>query len=354
MKFYPLTVAAIYRETSDCVSVALNVPTELRAQFQFVAGQYLTFRTCLRGEEIRRSYSICSSPLDEELRVAIKKVPGGKFSTFANEQLVVGDSIDVLPPMGRFGNQIQTPQTRYYVAIAAGSGITPIMSIVKTALRQEPQSQVCLIYGNKNRSSIIFKEELEALKNRYMGRLSIHYILSREMADAEILRGRINQEKCRFFLQKLIPAQAVDHYFICGPEEMIHDVKAALTEAEVDPHHIHFELFGVQNTLRPETAVPELNGLHSKVKIRLDGVTFDLSVPYNGERILDAALRAGADLPFACKGGVCCTCRAKLMQGEVQMDVNYALEPDEVASGYVLTCQSHPRTEEVILDFDAK
>ena len=241
MKFHPLKVADIRPETTDCVSVAINVPAELQEQFRFSAGQYLTFRVNIHGEEIRRSYSICSSPLDQEWRVAIKKVPGGLFSTFANEQLKAGDTIEVMPPMGRFGQQIAGQDAQTYLAFAAGSGITPVLSILKTVLVTQAQSRFILLYGNQNRHSILFKAELEALKNRYMGRLSIYHILSREMVDADLFQGRIDAEKCRSFFQKLIPLDKIDQTFICGPEEMIHTIKQTLIEAALDPQKIHFE-----------------------------------------------------------------------------------------------------------------
>lgn len=354
MKFHPLKVADIRQETDDCVSVALQIPAELQEQFRFSAGQYLTFRVNLWGQEIRRAYSICSSPLDREWRVAVKKVPGGLFSTFANEQLKVGDSIDVMPPMGRFGQQIEGQDAQTYLAFAAGSGITPILSIIKTVLATQPQSQFILLYGNQNRHSILFKAELEALKNRYMGRFSIYHILSREMVDASLFHGRIDAEKCHSFFQKLIPLDKIDQTFICGPEDMIHTVKQSLIEAHLDPQKIHFELFGVKNQTTKPVPINGIKGPLSKVKIRLDGSTFEIPVAYDGESVLDVALRNGADLPFACKGGVCCTCRAKVLSGNVKMQVNYALEADEVAAGYVLTCQSHPCSEQVTLDFDAK
>jgi ring-1,2-phenylacetyl-CoA epoxidase subunit PaaE len=354
MKFHTLKVADIRRETTDCVSVALDVPVELQAQFRFIAGQYLAFRMNLQGQEIRRSYSICTSPLEQEWRVAIKKVPDGLFSTFANEELKVGDAIDVLPPMGRFGQQIANQDVKTYLAFAAGSGITPILSIIKTALATQPQSRFILFYGNQNRHSILFKAELEALKNRHMGRLSIYHVLSREMGDAALFHGRIDAEKCRNFLQKLIPVELIDQCFICGPEDMIHTVKQSLVEAAFDPQKIHFELFGVKKQAPKLSHFNGATGPASKVKIHLDGNTFEIPVAYDGESVLDVALRSGADLPFACKGGVCCTCRAKVLSGNVKMQVNYALEADEVAAGYVLTCQSHPRSAQVTLDFDAK
>jgi ring-1,2-phenylacetyl-CoA epoxidase subunit PaaE len=353
MQFFPLKVSSIRQETDDCVSVAVQVPLEWQGQFCYTAGQYLTFRAILQGEEVHRSYSICSSPLDQEWRVAIKKVEGGKFSSFTHTQLKVGDTLDVAPPQGRFGSQIRAKDTATYLAFAAGSGVTPILSILKTVLQTQPHSRFILVYGNQSRSSIIFKAELEALKNRFMGRLSIQHVLSREQADTAMLSGRIDAEKCQFILQKLIPLAAVDQYFICGPEEMIHTLRQTLLDLQVAPQKIHFELFGVKKSAATPTS-PQYEGLKSKVKIRLDGSTFEVPVAYDGESVLEVALRSGADLPFACKGGVCCTCRAKVLSGEVQMQVNYGLEPDELAAGFVLTCQSHPRSSEILIDFDAK
>lgn len=354
MIFYPLKIADIRRETADCVSVALEVPMDLQEQFRFKAGQYLNFRTSVDGQELRRSYSICCSPLDTECRIAIKKVAGGQFSTFANEVLQVGDTLEVMPPAGRFGQQIDGQDGQTYVAFAAGSGITPILSILKTVLATQPQSRFVLLYGNQNRQSILFKSELEALKNRYMGSLSVYHVLSREMGDISWLNGHIDAEKCSVLAQKILPAQQVNQYFICGPEAMIHTVKESLQELGVEPQKIHFELFGV-SAKAPQIAPLNLaQGALSKVKIQIDGNTLEIPVAYDGESILDVALRNGADLPYACKGGVCCSCRAKVLNGAVAMQVNYALEPDELAAGYVLTCQSHPRSEQVFIDFDAK
>jgi ring-1,2-phenylacetyl-CoA epoxidase subunit PaaE len=259
-----------------------------------------------------------------------------------------------MPPTGKFGQQIAGQNAQTYLAFAAGSGITPILSILKTVLATQPQSRFILLYGNQNRHSILCKAELEALKNRHMGRLSIYHVLSREMVDATLFHGRIDAEKCRSFFQKLILLDKIDQTFICGPEEMIHTVKQTLIEAALDSKKIHFELFGVKTNVPKPALVNEIKGPLSKVKIHLDGSIFEIPVAYDGESVLDVALRSGADLPFACKGGVCCTCRAKVLSGEVKMQVNYALEADEVAAGYVLTCQSHPCSEQVTLDFDAK
>lgn len=354
--FHPLTIAEVRRETSDCVSVAFAVPASLKETFRYKQGQYITLRTHINGQEVRRSYSVCSSPLDDELRVAVKQVSHGLFSTYANTELKKGDILDVMPPMGKFFTELDPAQTRQYVGFAAGSGITPLLSIIKTTLRTEPASSFTLVYGNRNRHSIIFKEELEALKNLYMDRFRVMYILSREKTDAVINFGRIDGEKCAAICDKTIDINRTDAFFLCGPENMIFSVKEQLETLGADKKKIHFELFttpGAQKNTEQKTQHSPSEA-KSKVTIKLDGVSFDFDLGFDGKAILDAALQHGADLPYACKGGVCCTCRAKLVEGEVDMDVNYGLEPDEIEQGFILTCQSHPRTEKVVVDFDIK
>jgi len=354
--FHPLKVKRVFRETADCISVLFDVPEELKPTFVFKQGQNLTLRKSFNGQEVRRTYSICTSPLDGELRVAIKRIPEGVFSGYVNEELRAGDTLEVMPPQGRFFTEAHPAQTKMYVAFAAGSGITPILSIIKTILRTEPQSRFCLVYGNRTRGSIIFKNELEALKNRFMDRLSIYHILSREKADAEILSGRIDAEKCRFFLEKIIAAKSIDECFLCGPEAMIHDVRDVLLNAGVGPKKIHYELFHSAAGSKPREAAAQIpaDDKQSTLTVTLDGSAVQLTMGYHGESILDAALRNGADLPFACKGGVCATCRARLTQGQVEMDINYALEQDELDAGFILTCQAHPRSPEVSVNFDIK
>lgn len=359
LKFYPLVVREVNRETSDCVSVSLIVPAGMSEVFRFVPGQYLTFRKFLDGVEVRRSYSICASPAEGELRVAIKKVEHGKFSSYACDVLKAGDVLETMPPMGNFTPHDTAGGARNYLAFAAGSGITPIMSIMKHALESNPENTFTLIYGNRSRNSIIFREAIEALKNKYMLRLRLYHVLSREYMDIPLFSGRLNAAKCTEFCERLIDVSSIDETFICGPEEMILSVRQQLIDMGMASSKVHIELFTSpdQGKKKDATTASQQKGNDgpvSKVSITLDGATFEMDVPFEGESILDAALRNGADLPYACKGGVCCTCRAKVTEGVVDMDVNYALEHDEIEKGFVLTCQAHPRTERVLIDFDAR
>lgn len=356
LHFHTLQIEEIIRETPDCISVRFRIPSELTETFRFLPGQNITLRTQIQGEEVRRSYSICKAPHENQLAVAIKKVSGGIFSTFANEHFRVGDTLDVMPPSGKFHPQIDGSQSKNYLMLAAGSGITPIISLTKTILREEPKSTVTLVYGNKSRGHIIFFEALEGLKNKYLDRFNLIHILSREKTDAEINYGRINYSK----LEKLWPVLStsrIDEAFICGPEEMIFASRDFLQEKGLASPQIHFELFGTATAKRPSHA-SNTNAVEagptSQITIRLDGRTVQFPLAYDSDSILDAALQQGADLPFACKGGVCCTCKAKLVSGEIDMAVNYALEPEEVIRGYILTCQARPKTAEVEIDFDQR
>ncbi len=358
-RFYELKVTDVRSETADCVSVALEVPEHLQDLFVFKPGQYLTFRRQLEGAEVRRSYSICSSPSQGELRVAIKAVTEGRFSGYANRALHTGEVLEVMPPMGNFAAKQSENSARNYLAFVSGSGITPVMSIMRHLLETEAGSSFTLVYGNKNRNTIIFREAIEGLKNRFMNRLRVYHVLSRELMDVPLFNGRIDARKCSDFALTLIDLKSMDEVFLCGPEEMILSVREQLMAQGMPTANIHLELFSSPD--QPKKQHKEWQEAHaaatgpvSKVSIRLDGVTFELELAYNGDNILDAALAHGADLPYACKGGVCSTCRAKITEGSVDMEVNYALEPDEVAKGFVLTCQSHPTTERVVVDFDAR
>ncbi|MFY8127545.1 MAG: 1,2-phenylacetyl-CoA epoxidase subunit PaaE [Chitinophagaceae bacterium] len=349
--FYSLKVASIKNETPSCVCISFEVPTDLKQKFTFTQGQYLTLKANINNKEERRSYSICSSTFEDSLCVAIKQVEGGVFSTWANTVLKVGDTLESMIPNGKFFTPLQKENNKKYVAFAAGSGITPIISIIKTTLITEPKSVFTLIYSNKNIANIIFKEDLEALKNKYPNRFQVVYILSRQSADAPLNFGRINDEKL-LQLSRIINWKLVDEYFICGPEEMIFCVKDYLLNQKVDKNHIHFELF-TSSKSAAKKITPTSSVEQSAVSIKKDGRTSVVYInPSQPTNILDAALQQGGDLPYACKGGVCCTCKAKLIKGEVSMDVHWGLEEFEIEQGFILTCQSYPTTNEVEVDFD--
>jgi ring-1,2-phenylacetyl-CoA epoxidase subunit PaaE len=357
--FHPLKISEVRRETADSVSLVFEIPTELADTFKFIQGQNITVRATLDGKEVRRNYSICSSPFDNELRIAIKQVPAGKFSTFANHSLKKGDVLELLPPTGKFYTSLDPAKKKKYVAFAAGSGITPILSIIKTTLKTESGSTFLLVYGNKQRKSILFREELEALKNIYLDRFQIIHILSREKTASIFHAGRIDAVKCTLINEKIINLTAIDDFFICGPSPMIDCVKDFLGSKGIDQKKIHFELFNaplkVFNIDEDKLSESkQYENVRANVSVQLDGIISQFELDFNGETILNAAMKQGIDLPFACKGGMCCTCRAKLESGEVDMDHNYALEHDEVEAGFILTCQSHPRSESLFVNFDVR
>ena len=353
--FYPVSVKEIRKETDDCVSIAFDIPENLQETFKYLHGQHITLKTIINGEEVRRSYSLCNSPTENEWRIAVKKIDEGVFSAYASARLKQGDMLELMPPMGSFSHALDKTAEKKYVAFAAGSGITPIISIIKTTLSTEPKSVFTLLYGNRDRNSIIFKEEISGLKNKYTERLNLLFILSREKTEASINYGRIDKEKCEILFSKFTAIDA-DDFFICGPEEMIFTVKNYLVNHHVDEKKIHFELFTTENNKAKagKPMIKKEENMKSKVSVKLDGITFDFDLGFTGESILDAALQQGADLPYSCKGGVCCTCKAKLIEGQVEMDMQYGLEPEEIAAGYILTCQSHPVSEKVVIDFDVK
>lgn len=352
LHFHKLTVKDIKQETPDCVSIAFDIPAELRKEFKFIQGQNITIKTKL--DETRRSYSICSSPLENELRVAVKKVNNGIFSSFANDQLKEGDVLEVMSPTGTFYTEVKAKNKKEYVFFAAGSGITPVISIIKTILITEVKSKVTLIYGNRSHSSIIFNKELEALKATYPVKFTVFYVLSRENTGNAFNYGRIDVTKC-YQLSEQVNFNKVDDFFICGPEEMIFTVKDFLKGWGIESTKIHFELFTTPTREHTHiyNAVQEVSEEGSEITVLLDGRTFDFNLGYNDNTILEAALAEGADAPFACKGGVCCTCKAKLLEGEVEMESNYGLDKSEVKAGFILTCQSHPRSKKVVVDYDA-
>ncbi len=352
-KFHSLTISDVRQETEDTISVAFDIPENLKSNFVFKAGQYITLKSKINEIEERRSYSICEAPSENELRVAIKKVENGKFSTWANETLKPGQKIEVMTPSGHFIFEPEASRKNSYLLVAAGSGITPMMAIAKTILNQEPHSYVTLAYGNKGFSSIIFREEIEGMKNLHLDRFRILHILSRESLGNNLQKGRIDKEKVLKIKKAFLSNDTISGVYICGPEEMIHATKEAMIESGVDEKLIHFELFGVK---APQKEVSETKksgpSIHSKVTIILDGDHIELELETNGKNILDAGFEAGADLPYACKGGVCCTCKARILEGTASMDVNYSLEKEEIEAGFILTCQAHPTSDKLVVSFD--
>jgi ring-1,2-phenylacetyl-CoA epoxidase subunit PaaE len=353
-RFHPLQITDLRRETADAVSIAFAVPDETRKQFAFTPGQYLTLRTTVGGEEVRRTYSICSGADDGELRVAVKRLDGGLFSCFANERLRPGDVMDVMPPAGRFGVRPGAAGTRTYVAFAAGSGITPILSIVRTVLGREPESRFVLFYGNRSSGSIIFKDALDDLKDRFVERFAVHHLLSREAQDVPLLSGRITGDKAEALLRTVGPAAAIDDVFLCGPLGMIDEVRAALRRLGIADERIHVEVFTPSGALVAAPARKPSSQAESgaALTVRVDGLTHELAMQPD-ETVLEAALRHGLDLPYSCRGGMCCTCRARLTEGAGRMDQNFSLEAWEQAAGFVLTCQLRPTTARIAVDFDA-
>ncbi|WP_338767079.1 1,2-phenylacetyl-CoA epoxidase subunit PaaE [Massilia sp. METH4] len=353
-KFHPLTVARVHNETRDCIAVTFAVPPELQDDFRYQQGQHLTLRTRIGAEDVRRSYSICSAVQDGALRVAIKRTPGGMFSSWANESLKPGAVIEVMPPMGHFNVPLAAENERNYLAFAAGSGITPVLSIIKTTLMTEPRSRFTLIYGNRSSSSVIFRNELMELKDLYLERLNIVYVMSREQQDIELFNGRITKEKTQQFLAHWIDIADYDTAFICGPEDMMLGVSEALQEAGMPKSAIKIELFAAsipRHQHKPQSDTAAARHL-TEVTVIQDGSAATFSMEKDKESILDAGLRAGLDMRYSCKGGVCSTCRCKVVEGKVDMDVNYALEDYEIARGFVLSCQSFPATDRVVIDFD--
>ena len=356
-RFHTLKIAECNRETADAVTLRFEVPPALAADYAYIQGQHLTLRREIAGEDIRRSYSICSGADENRLRVAIKKVAGGRFSSFATRELRVGDSLEVMTPTGSFHTPLDPTQAKTYVAFAAGSGITPVLSILRTTLVREPRSRCFLFYGNRDVASILFHEELEDLKNRHLERFSLAHLLSREEREVALLNGRIDGAKARALCTAFCPVEDIDEVFLCGPATMIQDVRAALQGLGLPERRIHFELFTTARAGAPPRSALEHRevvgaGDTAEITVLLDGVRTRFRAPYGGASLLDAALAAGLNLPFSCKGGVCSSCRAKVVEGEVDMTANYALEPDEVQARFVLTCQSHPLTPTVVLDYD--
>jgi len=353
--FHPLRVAEIEPLTDDSVAVTFEVPDELREAYRFTQGQHLTIRTELAGDDVRRNYSICSPVSSGELRIAVKRLPGGAFSEHALEVLKVGDELDVMTPSGRFFTQLDPANANHYVCIAAGSGITPVLSIIATTLETEPRSQVTLIYSNRTHKSVMFLEEVEDLKDRYPDRFCLIHVLTREPQPVELFSGRLDTDRMMRFLEAVVPPETVDHWFLCGPFQMVAELRKLLIAEGVSKRALHAEVFHVDSGTGPVRRTPQAAGEETgaEVTITLDGRRSTFRLPNDGPVVLDAALAVRADAPYACKGGVCGTCRAKLVEGTVEMEQNWALEPEEIDNGYVLTCQSHPTSDKVVLDYDA-
>ena len=358
LHFHPLRVKSIRPDTDEAVIVSFDVPAELAEQFRFSHGQHLTLRATLDGSDERRSYSICAGTFDGELRVGVRKVPGGRFSTWINERLQPGNTIQVMAPEGRFFVPLEPASARHYLGIAGGSGITPILSIMKTVLAAEPKSRFTLIYGNRKQHSTMFLEELEDLKDRYLSRLTLHLVFSQEATDLPLYEGRLTRSKIGEFLAGAIDAERIDHAFVCGPYGVNDEAEAALRAAGVDAERIHIERFGIPDESGPGRAAAQApregDAADARVVIIRDGVSREIDFHAEQGNVLDAAAAAGLEVPFSCKSGVCCTCRARLLEGEVRMARNFALEKHEVAAGFILTCQAHPLTERVVISFDER
>ena len=354
-QFHPLTIAEIRRETPEAVSIAFAVPPELAPAYRFQHGQHVTLKHPSEGLEVRRSYSICSGIDDGELRIAVKRQEGGIFSTFANERLRPGDTLEVMTPTGHFTAPLEPGASRLYLGIAAGSGITPLLSIIRTVLAREPRSRFVLLYGNRTTQSILFREALEDLKDRFLGRLSLTHVLSREAQDVPALSGRIDAAKLALFLRGTAPANQVDHAFLCGPGALIETAEKTLLGLGMPKERIHVERFAIEGAVALRRASPDAAAaprpVVAEAEALLDGIRHHFPIGA-GETVIDAALAAGLELPYSCRGGMCCTCRARLVEGEVAMDRNYSLEPWELEAGFVLTCQSRPKTRRIRLDYD--
>ncbi|HRZ31471.1 MAG TPA: phenylacetate-CoA oxygenase/reductase subunit PaaK [Flavobacterium sp.] len=353
-KFHSIKVADVYKETKDCTVISFEIPNDLKSEYQFKQGQHLTLRTIIDGNEVRRSYSLCSSPIENKWNVAVKKINEGLFSTFVNEKLRKGDVLDVMAPNGTFFTEIDPKKAKNYIAFAAGSGITPILSIIKTHLALEPESTFKLFYLNRTVKSIVFKEEIEQLKNRYFNRFEIFHFLTKEHRPSELFNGRFTKEKIQTLTDKIIDVPQVDACFICGPEEMIYLLRDELINAGLEKDKIHFELFtsGISEEDKKRISkIIEKKVEGTEVTIIDGGKEFHFVMGDDFDNILDGALAAGADLPFACKGGVCSTCRCKVVEGTTEMKLNYSLEEDELAKNYILSCQAVPTSKKVVVDF---
>lgn len=353
MNFYPLRVTEIRKDIRDAVIITLKPEDKNLAEFDYIPGQYLTFKKTFEGEELRRSYSICSSTNDNELRVGIKKVDGGWFSRWANEALCVGDVIETMPPKGKFHDTIEPESQKNYLMFAVGSGITPIYAVAKTILESEPHSKIILTYVNRSFNTIMFREALSDLKDRFLTRLSVLHVLKNDAGDIDILNGRMDGDKLDQLFKKWVAPAAADKAFICGPRDLLFLISDKLQEHGMSKDKIKIELFASRP---PKKSRPKLADSESKKDVKatviIDGQTRMFEMSRSGETVLDAALAANIELPFSCRGGVCSTCSAKVIKGEVEMQTNYALEDYEVDRGLALMCQAIPLTDEITVSFD--
>ena len=354
-KFHKLKVKDVYQETTDCSVITFDVPDNLAEEFNFRQGQHLTLKADINGEDTRRSYSLCSSPVDNQWQVAVKTIPGGAFSTYVNSTLKPGDTLEVMEPSGMFGVNVDPNKAKNYLFFAAGSGITPVLSMIKTHLAMEPNATCKLFYVNRSAKSIIFKEALEQLRNQYFGRLEIYYFLTKERRDIELFNGRFDEEKMEVLTKNFIDIPDTSEVFLCGPEKMVDFVSEFLIKAGLPKELVHYELFvtglSEEDIKRAERlAKQKVEGV--EVTIVDGGKEFQFTMTKDFDNILDAALAAGADLPFACKGGVCSTCKCQIMEGSVEMKINYALSDKELGQDLVLSCQAVPTSDKVKVDFD--
>ncbi len=353
--WYDIKVSDIYKETKDCVVVSFDIPEDLKEKFKYRHGQHITLRKIIDGEDVRRNYSLCTSPLDNKWTVAVKTIRDGFFSNYAFNTLKKGDSLQIMPPHGEFFVEVDKEASNNYIAFAAGSGITPLLSIIKTHLNTEPLSTFKLFYLNRTVKSIIFKEEIEQLKNEFFGRFQVFYFLTKEQRDIPFLNGRFDKEKLAILTKRFIDIEDTDHCFICGPQQMIFLIRDELVAAGLPKEKIHYELFFSGSSEEEERQIAEAlvdRKEGTKVTIIDGGKEFHFTMDDDFDNILDGALAAGADLPYACKGGVCSTCKCRLKEGTVKMKKNYALEDKEVAQNYVLSCQAVPTSDKVVVDFD--
>lgn len=353
-KFHSIKIQDVYKATKDCSVITFDIPENLHKDFEYKSGQHLTLKANIDNKEERRSYSLCSSPTENKWQVAVKKINGGLFSTYINDQIKTGDFIDLMPPSGKFFSEINSTKTKNYIAFAAGSGITPVFSIIKNQLETNPNATFKLFYLNRSVKSIIFKEEIEQLKNVYFDRFEIFHFLTKEHRSIELLNGRFTSEKIQILAKSIIDIPTTDECFICGPEEMIFLIRDELVKAGLQKEKIHFELFTTGNSEEDKERINKIlehKTEGTEVTIIDGGKEFHFTMDDDFDNILDGALAAGADLPFACKGGVCSTCRCKIISGTVEMKVNYALDEKEVAKGLILSCQAVPTSQNVVVEF---